>query len=135
MTPIFVYGTLKRGFPLHDQALRDARFIGAVATVERYPLVIGGPWFGPMMFDEPGEGHRIHGELFEVDAGQLAAVDEAERIGEPGNLKTWLRITSLGGGTVLEALAYPKARFLAEPRHSGLIADYQDRRYIPPWQR
>jgi gamma-glutamylaminecyclotransferase len=54
---VFVFGTLKRGFPLHDQGLSDARFLGIYRTRKRYPLLIAGPWFAPMMFNEPGVGY------------------------------------------------------------------------------
>ena len=32
-----------------------------------YPLVIAGRWFSPVKMPEPGVGHRVTGELYEVD--------------------------------------------------------------------
>jgi gamma-glutamylaminecyclotransferase len=34
---VFVFGTLKRGFPLHDQGLSGAKFLGGYKTRKRYP--------------------------------------------------------------------------------------------------
>jgi RNA polymerase sigma-70 factor (ECF subfamily) len=60
---LFVFGTLKRGFPLHRLALKDARFIGRYKTAARYPMVIAGDRFAPIMFDEPGKGHHVEGAI------------------------------------------------------------------------
>lgn len=35
--------------------------------VNRYPLLVVGPWFAPMMLNEPGIGCQVDGELYEVD--------------------------------------------------------------------
>ncbi|HEX3500909.1 MAG TPA: hypothetical protein VHT04_16445 [Stellaceae bacterium] len=35
MISVFAFGTLKRGFPLHDEGLSDATYLGAYRTVER----------------------------------------------------------------------------------------------------
>jgi len=51
---VFIYGTLKRGFPLFDKGLVGARYLGDVETVEAYPLYIAGSFYGPMMLDRPG---------------------------------------------------------------------------------
>lgn len=55
---VFVFGTLKKGFPLHERGLRDAMFLGSYSTRACFPLVIAGPRFAPMMFNEPGVGFR-----------------------------------------------------------------------------
>lgn len=135
MAKLFVYGTMKRGFPLHDQGLRDAECLGWHRTVQPYPMVIGGSIFGPMMFEQPGKGFQVWGELYEVDDERLARVDEAENMGLPGNFRTTILIEPMEGGEPTEAIAYTKAEALAEPRHSGYLADYQDRRFVPPWER
>jgi gamma-glutamylaminecyclotransferase len=74
---IFVFGTLKKGFPLHRDGLEGASYIGAYRTVERFPMLIAGPWFGPMM-NEPGRGPRVRGELYEVDDWRVNRLDELE---------------------------------------------------------
>ena len=52
---VVALGTLKRGFPLHH-VVAGARFCGECRTVERFPLLIAGPWFAPMILNEPGIG-------------------------------------------------------------------------------
>lgn len=51
---VFIYGTLKRGFPLFEKGLVGARYLGDVETVEPYPLYIAGSFYGPMMLDRRG---------------------------------------------------------------------------------
>lgn len=135
MSIVFIYGTLKRGFALHDQGIRGAPFLGAYRTVEPYPMFVAGPWYGPMMLDRPGVGLPVQGEAYEVDAAQLARIDEVENLGEPGNLRIALNIERLEGGDRRIAFAYPKSPEMAVPAHTGYLADYHDHRFIPPDQR
>lgn len=54
---VFAFGTLKKGFPFHEKGgLSQAEFLGAHRTRACFPLVIAGPRFAPMMFNEPGTG-------------------------------------------------------------------------------
>jgi gamma-glutamylaminecyclotransferase len=128
--PLFVLGTLKRGFPYHHH-LDGATFLGRFRTCEPYPLVIAGPWYAPMMFDQPGIGEIIDGELYQLDGSILARIDWLESIGSPGNFRIELRVRPDNGDTEQIAMAYVKSPELARPVHSGYLADYQDRRFIP----
>ncbi|MDX3927345.1 MAG: gamma-glutamylcyclotransferase [Shinella sp.] len=128
---IFVFGTLKRGFALHEQGLSGAAFLGLYRTRESYPMLIAGPWFAPMMFDEPGTGFRVTGEVYEVDDDALAKLDRLESAGKPGNLRVAIDVEPLEGGPVLSAFAYMKTRRLAQPVHSGYLRTYDDSRFIP----
>jgi len=132
---LFVFGTLKRGFPLHERGLGDAPFIGEARTLERYPMLIAGPWFAPMMLTDPGEGRIIWGELYEVDEERLVVIDTLESVGQPGNWRVLIRVTTQPDGDIVSAFAYLKDRFLAEPVHSGLLDVYADSRFIPPERR
>jgi len=135
-TNLFVFGTLKRGFPLHDQGLRGAQFIGLYRTQESFPLVIAGPWFAPMMFDEPGNGHKVRGELYRVHALQLAALDQIESIGKPGNLRLKITVEPVARGNPVQAFVYMKSRDVAGGAfHSGLLESYEDDRFIVPAAR
>ena len=49
MPYVFVFGTLKHGFPLHEEGLSGAEFLGRCRTVQRYPMLIAGPRFAPMI--------------------------------------------------------------------------------------
>lgn len=129
---IFVFGTLKRGFPLHEEGLSGAKFLGVYRTRERYPMLIAGPWFAPMMLDEPGTGHRVAGELYEVEESAIPLLDRLESVGQPGNFRVAIEVEPAGGdGLPCTALAYMKARKLATPAHSEYLAIYDDRRFVP----
>jgi gamma-glutamylaminecyclotransferase len=133
MIRLFVYGTHKRGFALHETGLAGQRFLGAYRTVDPYPMVVAGPSFAPMMLDEPGTGLRVRGELYEVESARIATIDSIEHIGEPGNSRASIELEPIAGGARLAANVYFKARELASPRHTAYLQDYQDRRFIPPW--
>lgn len=135
MSLVLAVGTLKRGFALHDRGLRGAPFLGLYRTVARFPFVIAGPWFAPMLLDAPGEGREVRGELYAVDAARLQRLDRMESLGRPGNLRRLIEVRPLGRGASLQAFVYPKHRRLAVPRWSGLLDHYDDRRFVPPEAR
>jgi len=85
-TLVFVYGTLKQGFPNFARN-PGRRVAGAYRTQQPYPLYVvqlpnedRAPW----LVDQPGTGHQVVGEVFEVDAASLAAMDAFEEVGLPG---------------------------------------------------
>ena len=135
MAVVFVYGTLKRGFLLHAQGLDGARFLGLYQTVAPYPMLIAKPFFGPVMLDQPGTGLQVRGELFEVADERLPVLDELEAVGSPGSFRGSLEVEPVGGGLRLRAIGFMKDESWLDPVHSGFLADYQDRRFVPPEQR
>ncbi|WP_246732004.1 gamma-glutamylcyclotransferase family protein [Rhizobium anhuiense] len=128
---LFVFGTLKKGFPLHEQGLSRARFLGIFQTRQCYPMLIAGPWFAPMMFNEPGIGYRVVRELYEAGENTIASLDRLESIGIPGNLRVAVDVEPVAGGSICSALAYMKSRRLADPVHSTYLRVYEDWRFIP----
>jgi len=135
MALVFVFGTLKRGFPLHDAGLGGTRCLGAFRTVERFPLMVAGRWFAPMLLYEAGQGERVNGELYQVDDQRLAKLDALESVGHPGNYRFRIAVEGLALPEIHLAHTYFKSRGLALPVHTGFLADYQDRRFIAPDQR
>ncbi|HET9206548.1 MAG TPA: gamma-glutamylcyclotransferase family protein, partial [Burkholderiaceae bacterium] len=74
-TLVFVFGTLKEGFP--NFAVNQGRRVGTVfRTVQPHPLYLMGARHVPWMIDAPGTGECVAGEVYEVDAAALAAMDE-----------------------------------------------------------
>lgn len=135
MVRVFVFGALKRRFPLHVRALAGALFLGECRTLERFPLAVAGPWYAPMMFDRPGSGHRVAGELYAVDQVVLLRLDALESLGQPGSFRRLIEVESPAGGRC-RALAYMKSPSLAVPLHSDWLADYRrDPRFVPPERR
>ena len=130
---VFVYGTLKRGFPNHA-TMASATFVSDGLTVERYPMIIQGQFFSPVMLPEPGQGHRIVGELWEVDDARLAALDGLESTHLPNGYNRESIVVEAAGTTVV-AQCYFKPRERVTIIHSQPHADYQDSRYVPADRR
>jgi gamma-glutamylcyclotransferase (GGCT)/AIG2-like uncharacterized protein YtfP len=78
MTLVFVYGTLKRGCSNHHY-LAGQEFIGGAATVPGYALYDLGGYPGMVaLAGSPG----VTGEVWSVDGGCLASLDELEGLAE-----------------------------------------------------
>ena len=106
---LFIYGTLKKGFPNHNNYMESARHLGKYQTIEKYPLVLCGARYVPCMIYRPGEGHHVEGELYEVDDQCLPRVDALERIQDSdGYRRTVIRVRSSGRThqDIKEAQAY-----------------------------
>ena len=82
---VFVYGTLKEGFP---NFFRNAgrRVTGSFRTRLAFPFYVvqlvnegRAPW----LVNTPGQGHRVTGQVFEVDGATLQAMDVFEEVGLP----------------------------------------------------
>jgi gamma-glutamylaminecyclotransferase len=135
MAPVFIYGTLKKGFALHNSGLVGAPYLGEFETVHPYPMYIAADFFGPMMLDRPGEGRIIFGELYEADEERLQRLDALEDVGSPGSFRSCLLVRPKGGGLQVDAIGFMKTQDWLNPLHSDHLSDYQDRRFIPPWER
>ena len=135
MHKVFAFGTLKRGFPLHERGLSGAAFLGRCRTLEAYPMFVAGPWFAPMMLDRRGAGTRVFGELYEVDDDRLALIDDLESIGKTGNFRRIIVVEHLERTGRHAAVVYMKSAELARPAHTGYLDDYQDGRFVPPERR
>jgi gamma-glutamylaminecyclotransferase len=80
---VFVYGTLKKGFPNHARWMRQARLVGRFRTRERYRLVLNGDRYSPCLVAGAGQGRRVEGEVYAVEASGLKQLDRLERIDRP----------------------------------------------------
>ncbi|MEZ5818147.1 MAG: gamma-glutamylcyclotransferase family protein [Hyphomicrobiaceae bacterium] len=126
---VFVYGTLKRGFPNHH-LMQGARLIGMARTVAAMPLVVGNASFTPYLFPEPGTGHRVTGELWEVPARMMPALDELESTHLPNGYRRQAIDIEVEGGAIEQAWVYTRERRHVAVIHGEPMSDYQDRRYI-----
>lgn len=79
VTPLFVYGTLKRGGGNHEQ-LRGQRFVGPARTGPGLTLYSLGDY--PGMVRAPADPAGVEGELWEVDGACLARLDRFEGVPE-----------------------------------------------------
>ena len=109
---IFVYGTLKEGFPnFHFNPGR--RVPGTYQTRQPLPFYVvqlrdedRAPW----LVNQPGHGVQVAGQLFEVDAATLQAMDVFEEVGLPtGYVRVAVELEPVDeAGTVLHAHVYMK---------------------------
>ncbi len=83
MSLIFVYGTLKEGFA-NFGINGGKRVPGEYETALRFPLYVIGQHYVPWLVEEPGVGHHVSGQVYEVGRNELSRMDELERISEPG---------------------------------------------------
>lgn len=109
---IFVYGTLKEGFPnFHFNPGR--RIPGTYRTRQALPFYVvqlrdedRAPW----LVNKPGQGVQVSGQVFEVDAATLQSMDEFEEVGLPtGYVRVAVELEAVDdAGTVLQAHVYMK---------------------------
>ena len=76
MKRIFVYGTLKRGYP-NNPLLESSEFLGEAVTVPIYKMI--GTSF-PVIMPDPS-GKPVAGEIYTVDDAALARLDRLEAEG------------------------------------------------------
>lgn len=74
-----MYGSLKRGFKLHEY-LGDSDFIGNAITVPRYQLYDCGEY--PAMVESGVDGNVVTGEVYDVKPETIAVLDEIEGVPE-----------------------------------------------------
>ena len=137
MKNIFVYGTLKSGFPNYSEQ-RLGRFYSAnCTTVLPYSLVVADQYYVPVLLldgDKPKLEH-INGELYQVNQDTLAWLDALEGIGKEKGYQR-VEIEVLAESEVISAEAYMKYRQDIDVIHNELSTHYElDARYIPPASR
>ena len=121
---VFVYGTLKKGFPNHDRYMPQARLMGTFRTRESYRLVLNGSRYSPCMMAGAGMGRRVIGELYEVDRAGLTRMDQLERIDLPdGYRRHRIRVDCIDGppSDTYDVFVYLKApEWVDDPRSEAL---------------
>jgi gamma-glutamylaminecyclotransferase len=125
-TRVFVFGTLKAGFP-NFGVNRGRRVGGVFRTVDRLPLWLVGDRHVPWLIDAPGEGEHIAGEVYEVDAAALAAMDELEGVGRPdGYHRATIRVRADGDGAEWPVQIYMKRpdQLVRAEMRQGPLAEY-----------
>ena len=74
---IFVYGSLKRGYR-NEALLYEAKSLGKVKTLKKYPLIINKNEFYPYLINEEGKGYEVIGELYRIREDELIKLDQFE---------------------------------------------------------
>ena len=108
MYKIFVFGTLKEGFPNY-KINKGSRLKGNYLTKNKYPLYLIGERFAPWLMLDKGNGHNVRGQVFTVDDATLADMDKLERINKSdGYRRIELTVISEESGKELVVFAYGK---------------------------
>jgi gamma-glutamylaminecyclotransferase len=76
-TPLFVYGTLKRGLA-GNQLLAEQQFVQEARTLPCYRLYDAGAY--PCLVEDPVEGVAVEGEVWRVNPATLAQLDVFEGV-------------------------------------------------------
>ncbi|MDH3670339.1 MAG: gamma-glutamylcyclotransferase [Gammaproteobacteria bacterium] len=137
MHRVFIYGTLKQGFPNYEAGTTEFSCAGRFRTTDAFPLVVGGRWFSPYLIAEPGVGHRVFGEVFEVDDRGLEKLDRMEGTHVPnGYRRVSIKVEDEYRSGTFDAWTYVKDRDMIEGIHSEPMEEYApDPRYVIPSKR
>ncbi len=109
---IFVYGTLKEGFP-NFPFNPGKRVEGSFRTRQPFPFYVvqltdedRAPW----LMNRPGQGVQVVGQVFEVDAPTLQSMDDFEEVGQPtGYVRVEVELEAVHlDGEVVHAHVYMK---------------------------
>lgn len=135
VTCLFVYGTLKKGFA-NDRYLANAGLLGDYRTLSPYPLVVLPPWHVPCLYERPGHGYPVHGELYVIDDGILRHTDQLEGIHRAdGYYRREIVVEHVEGGRKRSAWTYFRRGAPPLPERVEYLGAYQDYRYVPPESR
>ena len=108
MHKVFVFGTLKEGFP-NFKTNKGIRYRGDFETKESFPLYLVGERYSPWLILSSGEGHKVKGQVFEVSDKALNAMDLLERIDQiDGYRKVALDVICMNSGDAIQVVAYGK---------------------------
>lgn len=126
MALLFVYGSLKEGFP-NFHVNKGRRLPGDFKTVDPHPLWLYQGQL-PCLLPSSGDGHRVMGQVFDVTPAELAEMDALERVGQPGGYsRIALQVVADAAGSApFEAFAYAQDPALLQGTgpHVGPIAEY-----------
>lgn len=126
MDLLFVYGSLKQGFP-NAHVNTGQRLPGSFRTRQRLPFYLVGAGHLPCLVLQPGQGLQVLGQLFEVTAADLAAMDRLERVDDPhGYRRVRIGVEHVEDGRAVDAFVYVQQPSKLEPSQAliGPLAEY-----------
>lgn len=109
-TRVFVFGTLKEGFP-NFSTNAGTRVPGTFVTAQRYPFYLVGERHSPWLVNTPGHGEHVLGQVFDVGTDALEHMDLLERTRESDGydrIEIEVRQQSAQDTVQLSAYAYLK---------------------------
>jgi len=106
MPCVFLYGTLKRGGTGH-RLLQDQRFVGAARTQPAFRLYQLDGY--PGLVAAGTDGRSIEGEIWEVTAACLAALDQFEGVAEGLYARAPIALLPPHDGLAVEGYLYRRS--------------------------
>jgi len=86
MNEVFVFGTLKEGFPNY-KFNKGTRIGGVFLTKHSYPLFLVGERYIPWLLLKEGDGDCVKGQVFQVTDEALNEMDLLEDVSMPDGYK------------------------------------------------
>jgi gamma-glutamylaminecyclotransferase len=126
MDLLFVYGSLKEGFP-NAHVNTGRRVAGHFRTRQRLPLYLVGVGHLPCLVLQPGQGLQVLGQMYEVSAAALAATDRLERVDDPqGYRRVRIVVEHVDDGEHFDAWVYVQQASRLDPSGPmiGPLAEY-----------
>jgi len=126
MHHIFVFGTLKEGFP-NFKTNHGQRVPGEFVTRDPYALYLVGDRHSPWLVADTDKGCYVGGQVFEVDDAGLAEMDRLERIDQAdGYRRVQLTVVNRMTDAELRVFAYlkPEAQMQGADIRIGPIEEY-----------
>ena len=127
MHAVFVFGTLKEGFP-NSRTNKGSRVAGEFFTINRYPLYLVGERYSPWLVLSEGEGFQVRGQVFTVDEATLGDMDRLERIHQAdGYRRVQVQVFSESTNEEMQVFVYVKPPRQLEGMlvQLGPIAEYE----------
>jgi gamma-glutamylaminecyclotransferase len=108
MYKIFVYGTLKEGFP-NFEINKGTRLSGNFITNNQFSLYLVSERYSPWLVPDDRKGSNVKGQVFSVDESTLKNMDKLERVSKPdGYHRVEITVKSLESNQEQDVLAYIK---------------------------
>lgn len=108
MYHVFVYGTLKEGFP-NFKINKGIRVNGTFVTKYRYPFYLVGERYSPWLILDQGNGNNVKGQVFQIDQSALDEMDKLERIDkQDGYKRVEIQVISEDSGEEVSVFMYGK---------------------------
>lgn len=125
---VFVFGTLKEGFPnFHINS--GVRIPGEFSTEQRLPLYLVGERNSPWLINSPGQGYQVTGQVFRVDDAALEQMDALERVNELDGYRRLpvsvvSQVAAWGADSVVFAYLKPPEQFSLSSARLGPLPEY-----------
>lgn len=128
-TPVFVYGTLKKGFSNYDAYLSDVEFVGAATTKVKWAMVGKDAYF-PYLLCPHVKGFFVKGEVYLADEWDMYYLDYLEGVASRHYKKVKLPVTLDESGEEKMVTAYVKHTVTADTLQQEFIEEFTSKKQL-----